>query len=221
MTDKKLEDAAEDLKRRMGYTTGPINTDDVKEKKHAETEKKPMDAPKLAFELPHVPGKALTTSPWGAAKGVGNAVAGAMKKPPPLPTAALGVAKKMASAELECVEAGFLDELTKIGEELTEQARSHIAKKNFAVSAKASNTGKPAYPIPDKAHARAALGFAAMHHDKKDLAEVRKDVEHKFPGMVHEKKAGIPFAEVFAVSVKVAADVLLKEAGLLGSLGKA
>jgi hypothetical protein len=90
---------------------------------------------------------------------------------------------------LEVVQAAFLDELDKIAKDLTEAAREHIAPKNFAVSAKASNTGKPAYPIPDKAHARAALGFSAMHHDKKDAAEVRKDVAAKFPGMVHEKKA--------------------------------
>jgi uncharacterized membrane protein YsdA (DUF1294 family) len=97
--------------------------------------------------------------------------------------------KKGEAMNIPAIRSAFVDELTKIATELTEEAREHIAKKNFAVSAKASNTGKPAYPIPDKAHARAALGFAAMHHDKKDLAEVRKDVEHKFPGMVHEKHA--------------------------------
>jgi len=93
--------------------------------------------------------------------------------------------------DLNVVYASFCDELEKIklASELTEAAREHIKSKNFAVSAKASNTGKPAYPIPDKAHARAALGFAAMHRDKKDLAEVRKDVEKKFPGMVQEKKS--------------------------------
>ena len=92
---------------------------------------------------------------------------------------------------LQQVQVSLFDELTKIAGELTEAAREHIAKKNFAVSAKASNTGKPAYPIEDKAHARAALGFAAMHHDKKDLAEVKKDVEAKYPGMVHDKVAFI------------------------------
>ena len=102
----------------------------------------------------------------------------------------------------------------KKGEDLTEAARSHIAKKNFAVSAKASNTGKPAYPIPDKAHARAALGFAAMHHDKKDLAEVRKDVARKFPDMnVGGEKKGSAFGQALQEH--------FKEASLAGRLGKA
>ena len=97
--------------------------------------------------------------------------------------------------DLSIMRTAFEDELTKIAaakeaKELTPEARSHVAKKNFAVSSKASNTGKPAYPIPDKAHARSALGFAAMHGDKKDISEVRKDVARKFPGMV-KKEAGV------------------------------
>lgn len=70
---------------------------------------------------------------------------------------------------------------------LTETAREHISKKNFAVAPKASNTGKPAYPIEDKKHARIALGLSKMHGDSKDIAEVKKDVESKYPGMVHDK----------------------------------
>jgi hypothetical protein len=72
---------------------------------------------------------------------------------------------------------------------LTEQARAHISKKNFAVSAKASNTGKPAYPIEDKKHAGIALGLAKMHGDSKDIAEVKKDVAAKYPGMEHKTAA--------------------------------
>jgi len=82
----------------------------------------------------------------------------------------------------------FVDELVKIGSPLTEQARAHLAKKDFAVPAKKSNTGKEAYPIPDEQHARSALGFAKMHGDKADLAKVEAKVEKKFPGL--EKKAG-------------------------------
>jgi hypothetical protein len=78
--------------------------------------------------------------------------------------------------------------LVKIAHELTPEGREHVAPKNFAVKAKASNTGKPAYPIPDKAHARAALGFAAMHHDSKDLADVRAAIAKKFPDMAMGKK---------------------------------
>lgn len=158
MSDEKLKHVADDLKRRMGYSSDPPNTDDVKEKKQAEPE---PPKPKLAFELP-------------------------------------------------AMHAAFEDELGKIAEDLAEKARAHLAKKNFAVPAKASNTGKPAYPIEDKAHARAALGFAAMHHDSKDLAEVKSKVEKKYPGMV-EKKGSISL-----LSVKAASQVFLKEASMVG-----
>jgi hypothetical protein len=76
-----------------------------------------------------------------------------------------------------------------------------IARPNedFAVSSKKSNTGKPAYPIPDKKHAISALGFAKMHHDKSDLAEVRKDVASKYPDLVHkEARAAIVAVTKFA-----------------------
>lgn len=102
--------------------------------------------------------------------------------------------------DLITVKSGFLDELTKIAADLTPSARADLPKKDFAVSAKASNTGKPAYPIEDRAHAKAALGLAAMHHDKKDLSEVRKDVARKFPGMVKEKKAAGVDVGVFKVA---------------------
>jgi len=72
----------------------------------------------------------------------------------------------------------FSDELMKIAR----------PEHDFAVTAKQSNTGKPAYPIPDKQHAASALGFAKMHGDTKDYSEVRKDVEKKFPGLIHDKE---------------------------------
>ena len=115
---------------------------------------------------------------------------------------------KTVSAELDVVQGAFLDELAKIAADLTEEARNHIAKKNFAVSAKASNTGKPAYPIENKAHAKAALGLAAMHGDQKDIAEVRKDVEKKYPGMVHEKKASFSPRMMRAAALELASLVL-------------
>lgn len=128
--------------------------------------------------------------------------------------------------DLSIMRTAFEDELTKIAgakeaKDLTTEAREHIAKKNFAVSAKASNTGKPAYPIEDKAHARAALGLAGMHGDKKDIAEVRKDVAHKFPGMVKEKKAFV-LNRVFTTAVlNKLGFAQTKTAGLVGRLGKA
>jgi hypothetical protein len=151
------------------------------------------------LRLPHPSPAPIMNAPWAGAeklKGVFSpSFQGAdqyTKTIAPQRLAKMGTGENM---DLETVKSAFLDELNKIAiaqektaSPLTEQAREHISKKNFAVSAKASNTGKPAYPIEDKAHARAALGFAAMHHDKKDLAEVRKDVAAKFPGMEQKKK---------------------------------
>lgn len=79
--------------------------------------------------------------------------------------------------------------MEKIGKDLTPEARSHIAPKNFAVSAKKSNTGHKAYPIEDKHHAVVALGLSKMHGDKADIAEVKKDVAAKYPDLVHKEAA--------------------------------
>lgn len=86
----------------------------------------------------------------------------------------------------------FFDELNrlwfdKVAAELTEAARKELPKKDFAVPATKSNTGEKAYPIPDRQHARSALGFAKMHGDSSDYARVRAKVEAKFPDML--KKA--------------------------------
>lgn len=71
--------------------------------------------------------------------------------------------------------------LGKVAAELTEAARDEIAPKNFALSAKQSDTGKPAYPIEDKAHAANALARVKQHGDSAEKAEVYKDVARKFP----------------------------------------
>jgi hypothetical protein len=84
-----------------------------------------------------------------------------------------------------------LDQLEKIAIDLTAAGRAQIAKKNFALTNKQSTTGKPAYPIHDAAHARAALRLVGMHGSEQQKAEVRKDVARKYPGMVREKVAGI------------------------------
>jgi len=75
------------------------------------------------------------------------------------------------------------DELEKIAADLTTEGRAHIAPKNFALSSKQSDTGKPAYPIHDKAHAKSALGLVGMHGDADEKAEVYKDVAKKFPSL--------------------------------------
>jgi hypothetical protein len=46
---------------------------------------------------------------------------------------------------------------------LTEKAKKRVPKSERGV---ASKSGTGSYPMPDQAHARAAVGFAAMHHGK-------------------------------------------------------
>jgi bacterioferritin len=71
--------------------------------------------------------------------------------------------------------------LDKTGSDLTTAGREQIANKNFALSAKQSDTGKPAYPIHDKAHAANALARVKQHGTPAEKAEVYKDVARKFP----------------------------------------
>ena len=71
--------------------------------------------------------------------------------------------------------------LTKIAKELTTEGREHIKSKNFALNAKQSDTGKPAYPIHDKAHAANALARVKQFGSPKEKSEVYKDVARKFP----------------------------------------
>lgn len=109
-------------------------------------------------------------------------------KPPPA-----NLPEKKASAFLATVlelfkEGGVPNVLAKTGHDLTAGERKELPKNDFAVSSKKSNTGKPAYPIPDAQHARSALGFAKMHGDEADIARVRAKVEAKYPDLV--KKAG-------------------------------
>lgn len=77
----------------------------------------------------------------------------------------------------------------KTAADLTPEARSELPKKDFAVSAKKSNTGEKAYPIPDRRHAASALGFAKMHGDSTDLAAVRAKIQAKYPDMLQGKTA--------------------------------
>lgn len=79
----------------------------------------------------------------------------------------------------------------KLAADLTAEQRDKLPPKDFAVKPGKSNTGKEAYPIPDRQHASSALGFAKMHGDSADLASVRAKVKAKFPDML--KKAGLDF----------------------------
>ena len=97
----------------------------------------------------------------------------------------VGAAKALAkkAAAYDKLNAGR-EEKAKHAADLTPHARTELPKKDFAVSAKASNTGKPAYPLEDRQHAISALGFSKMHGDSADAAEVRKDVAKKYPDLV-------------------------------------
>jgi hypothetical protein len=72
----------------------------------------------------------------------------------------------------------------KLAAPLTAAQRADLPGKDFAVKAKKSNTGKEAYPIPDRRHASIALGLAKMHGDSADLSSVRAKVKAKYPDML-------------------------------------
>lgn len=82
--------------------------------------------------------------------------------------------------------------LTKVATDLSDAARAEISKRNFALTGKQSNTGKPAYPIHDREHARAALGMVGMHGTPEQKAEVHKDVARKYPDMIKKVAIALP-----------------------------
>lgn len=87
--------------------------------------------------------------------------------------------------------AAMCDEIMKIsGFTISPEAREKLPKKDFAVGPKKSNTGKEAYPIPDRRHAGIALGFSKMHGDTADYQAVRAKVKAKYPDMLeaHDKR---------------------------------
>ena len=80
--------------------------------------------------------------------------------------------------------------MRKAASELTAAGRDHIKPKNFSLSAKQSDTGKPAYPIQDKSHAANALARVKQHGSPAEKAEVYKDVARKFPELA--AKSSVP-----------------------------
>ena len=78
------------------------------------------------------------------------------------------------------------------GGPISTEERADIPKKDFAQPEKEnpSTETKGKYPIPDRQHAKSALGFAKMHGDAKAYAAVRKKVEQKYPDML-EKDASM------------------------------
>lgn len=77
--------------------------------------------------------------------------------------------------------------MNKRADELTAGQRAGLPKSDFARPSHASTTeGKQepgSYPVPDKQHARSALGFAAMHHGKDSgvYQQIATKVRAKFP----------------------------------------
>lgn len=78
----------------------------------------------------------------------------------------------------------FADELTKIAAELSKERRAELPKKDFAQPNKTEEGQKGKYPIPDRKHAKIALGLSAMHHDTGAQAAVKRKVRAKYPDMV-------------------------------------
>lgn len=111
----------------------------------------------------------------------GTSVAGAKGLPPVTVTKPIPAPKPMG---MQGIKIGSLGEaLAKISSELTAAGRDHIKDKNFALSSEQSDTGKPAYPIHDKAHAANALARVKQHGSPSEKAEVYRDVAKKFPGL--------------------------------------
>lgn len=79
--------------------------------------------------------------------------------------------------------------------EIQPSSRPDIARSDFAQPHKEEAGHEGKYPIPDRQHAKSALGFAKMHHDAGAEAAVRKKVEQKYPDMLHgdehEKNANL------------------------------
>lgn len=88
---------------------------------------------------------------------------------------------KLASADPE------MQLLQKLGYEIKPSDRPSIPKKEFAQPGKMEAGHKGKYPIPDRQHAKSALGFAKMHGDKGAEAAVRAKIHAKYPDMLKEK----------------------------------
>lgn len=73
--------------------------------------------------------------------------------------------------------------LAKFAAELTTGAREEIKTKNFAVSAKKSDTGEPKYPIHDPAHARNALVRVRQFGSPSEKSKVYSAVAKKYPAL--------------------------------------
>lgn len=68
----------------------------------------------------------------------------------------------------------------KLAAELTDNAREHIAKKNFAIPSRGKKESG-SYPVEDRAHARNALARVSQFGSPAEKARVRAKVHAKYP----------------------------------------
>jgi hypothetical protein len=77
---------------------------------------------------------------------------------------------------------------------LSAKQRQRMKSSQFALPGKGEGpkgAGSGSYPIPDQAHARAALSRAAQHASPSEQATIKRKVAAKFPGIsVSGKKGG-------------------------------
>lgn len=92
------------------------------------------------------------------------------------------VAHKKASSVMQDVLAGLqmlglAPQPVKQANELTTTERAHLPKKDFARPGR-GKTKPGSYPMPNKAHARAAIGFCHMHHSPGYCSDVDAKAHH-------------------------------------------
>jgi hypothetical protein len=76
---------------------------------------------------------------------------------------------------------------------LSSKRRQSLPKSSFALPGKGEGpkgAGSGSYPIPDRAHARAALSRAAQHATPAEQATIKRKVAAKFPGIAVSGKKG-------------------------------
>jgi hypothetical protein len=76
---------------------------------------------------------------------------------------------------------------------LSSKRRQAMPKSSFALPGKGEGpkgAGAGSYPIPDRAHARAALSRAAQHATPAEQATIKRKVAAKFPGIAVSGKKG-------------------------------
>jgi hypothetical protein len=74
---------------------------------------------------------------------------------------------------------------------LTASARNAMPKSEFALPGKGDGPkgkGSGSYPIPDAAHARAALSRGAQHASPDELATIKRKVHERFPDIGGDHK---------------------------------